>query len=116
MNSAELKEYRTKLYTDLYSNTIPDRVPINDGFGIEYFIKYSGDDLMVTQYSLTTEKLIAYMDKVREFAVGDVFNTGSPRNAIGSFFQKSNQNVMSKSGFIQHPETSASATRSSMNS
>ncbi len=107
MNSAELKEYRTKLYTDLYSNTIPDRVPINDGFGIEYFIKYSGDDLMVTQYSLTTEKLIAYMDKVREFAVGDVFNTGSPRNAIGSFFQKSNQNVMSKSGFIQHPETSA---------
>lgn len=108
MNNTELKEYRTKLYTDLYSGIIPDRVPINDGFGIEYFIKYSGEDLMLAQYSLTTEKIIGWMEKVRDdFAVGDTFNTGSPRNAIGSFFQKSTQNVMSKSGFIQHPETSA---------
>lgn len=107
MEPKDLKEYRTKLYTDLYSGIIPDRIPINDSFGIEYFIKYAGLDLMLTQYSLTSEKLIEAMDKVLEFAKGDTCSIGAARNAIASMFQKSRANVMSKSGFLQHPETSS---------
>ncbi len=109
MDPKELKEYRTKLYTDLYSGVIPDRVPINDSFGIEYFIKYAGEDLMLTQYSLTSEKLIDAMDKVREFAKGDTYSIAAARNAVASMFQKSRANVMSKSGFVQHPETTSLA-------
>ena len=105
MEANKMKEFRTKLYTDLYSNKIPERVPVNDGFGIEYHLKYAGMDLMLTQYSLTTEKIVEAMDKVREFARGDVFTTGSARNAVGAMLQKSNMDVMSKSGFVQHPES-----------
>lgn len=60
---------------------------------------------MLTQYSLTVEKLAEAINKVRKFAVGDVFTAGSARNAIGAMFQKSNMDVMSKSGFVQHPES-----------
>ena len=42
----ELKAYRDKLFTDLYTNVIPDRVPIQDTFTLEYFIEYSGKDLL----------------------------------------------------------------------
>lgn len=60
---------------------------------------------MLTQYSLTVEKLAEAINKVREFAVGAVFTAGSARNAIGAMFQKSNMDVMGKSGFVQHPES-----------
>ena len=107
MNNIELKEYRTKLYTDLYSNTVPDRVPVTDSFGIEYFLKYAGHDLMTAQYTMNKDMVVDAMRKTREFARGDVFNTGSPRNPIAIMFQKSRMSVMSKSGFIQHPESAS---------
>ncbi len=89
MDAKELKAYRTKLYTDLYSGIVPDRVPINDTFGIEFFIKHAGLDLMTTQYNLTKETIIDVMEKTLTFAKGDIFNAGSPRNAVSAFFQKS---------------------------
>ncbi|NLZ39145.1 MAG: hypothetical protein GX893_06005 [Firmicutes bacterium] len=106
MDVKQLKEYRTKLYTDLYTNVIPDRVPVSDAFAIEFFLQYAGKDLMISQYSLSVELLEEVLDKAMEFAKGDTMSLGAARNAVGIMFQKSRVNVMSKTGFIQHPEVS----------
>lgn len=106
MNSNELKEYRTKLYTDLFSNTIPDRIPVQDAFGtVEYLIQYAGKDLMLTQYSYTDELLEEiYFKAGEELLRGDKFVSAYARNAIGIMFEQSLSNQMGSSGFIQHTE------------
>ena len=58
MDVKQLKEYRTKLFYDLYTGVVPDRVPVHDGLSTEYLIQYAGKDLMTTQYSYTPTLLI----------------------------------------------------------
>lgn len=106
MNPQELKEYRIKLFTDVYSGIVPDRFPVQDGLGIESLIQYAGMDLMTTQYSYTVEKLTEIYEKGMELFRGDTFPMAFARNPIAMMFQQSKVNVMSKNGMIQHPETS----------
>ncbi|KPU42442.1 uroporphyrinogen decarboxylase (URO-D) [Oxobacter pfennigii] len=106
MNVKELREYRTKLITDVYSGVIPERFPVMDGLGIEYMIQYAGKDLMTTQYSYTKELLTEVFEKAMELLRGDVFPMAFARNPIAMMFQQSRVNVMGSNGFIQHPETS----------
>jgi len=102
----QLKEYRTKLFYDLYTGVVPDRVPVHDGLSTEYLIQYAGKDLMTTQYSYTADLLIEIYEKGREICRGDLPVGAFARNPIAMMFQQSLSNEMSKTGFIQHPERS----------
>jgi hypothetical protein len=106
MNAKEKQAYRTKLYEDLYSGIIPDRFPVNDGLSVEYLIQYSGKDLLTTQYQYTTELVVEMMEKAMDFVRGDNFAASWARNAVALMFSKNKGFVMSKTGFIQHPEVS----------
>lgn len=106
MDTKALKEYRTKLYTDLYTGIIPDRIPVQDSLQTEYYIQYAGKDLMTTQYSYTADLLVDIYEKGREVARGDTLPLGFARNPIAMMFQQSLVNEMSKTGMIQHPERS----------
>ena len=68
MNAKALREFRTKLFTDLYTGIIPERIPVQDSLQIEYYIQYAGKDLMTTQYCYTTELLVEILEKGREVA------------------------------------------------
>ncbi|MFZ7134292.1 MAG: uroporphyrinogen decarboxylase [Eubacteriales bacterium] len=105
MDVTELKKYRTKLYTDLYTGVIPDRFPVQDGVYLEYLIQYAGKDLMTTQYQYSVEKLIDLYEKGMEIFRGDTLSAGFARNTSAMMFQKSIRNVMGSCGMIQHPET-----------
>ncbi|MCR3923128.1 MAG: hypothetical protein NUK65_11550 [Firmicutes bacterium] len=107
MNAEEVKAYRTKIYTDLYSGIIPDRFPINDGVGLEFMLQYAGKDLMTSQYSYTKELLEDVFDKGMELLRGDSFRLGFARNPIAMMFLQSRDHAMGKGGMIQHPEKSA---------
>ena len=104
MDVKQLQERRTKMYTDLYTNVIPERFPVHDGLSWNYLIEYAGEDLMLTQYTYTTEKIIKILEKGREIQRGDNFTPAGGHNPISLMFQECAQNVMSSSGMIQHPE------------
>ncbi|MFZ7132135.1 MAG: uroporphyrinogen decarboxylase family protein [Eubacteriales bacterium] len=102
----ELKKFRHKLYSDLYSGIIPERIPVEDGLQIEYLIQYAGKDLMTTQYSYSSDLIIELFEKIMEIARGDKISAGFARNPIGMMFQQSLGFEMSTNGMIQHPERS----------
>ncbi|KPU44087.1 uroporphyrinogen decarboxylase UroD [Oxobacter pfennigii] len=106
MNAQELREYRTKLYTDTYSGIIPERFPVHDALGIEFMMQYAGKDLMTTQYSYTTELLEEIYNKAMELMRGDTFPMPFARNPIALMFQQSRFTKMGSNGFFQHPENS----------
>lgn len=107
MDVNELRSYRKKLYTDLFTNVIPDRVPVQDGLGVEYLIQYSGRNLLCAQYEYSEEMLIDVYDKAaREVLRGDTLGAGYARNAVGIMMDQNVANRMGASGFIQHPEVS----------
>lgn len=109
MNAQELREFRTKIFTDLYSGIIPDRFPVQNSLSIEYIIQYAGKDLLTTQYNYSVPLLIEMYEKIMEIAKGDNMIGGFARNPIALLFQKSQVNVMSKTGMVQHPEKSIMA-------
>ncbi len=105
MDAKELKAYRTQLYTDLYNNTIPDRVPVQDGVGIEFMIQYAGKDLLTTQYSYSEDLLEEIYEKsFQDVRRGDTLSAGFARNAINLMLTQDVSSCMGSSGFIQHPE------------
>lgn len=106
MDAKQLQEYRTKNYVDLYSGIIPDRFPVNDGLGVEFLIQYAGKDLLATQYEYSTELIIEILEKAMEITNGDNFSASWPRNPIALIFSRNIGNVMSNTGFVQHPEVS----------
>ncbi|NLN07463.1 MAG: hypothetical protein GX167_07585 [Firmicutes bacterium] len=106
MNAQELKAYRTKLFSDVYSGIIPERIPIWDCLTTEYMIQYAGKDLMATQYNYTAEILIEIYEKAREVCRGDMPAGGFAHNAAALMFQQSLVMQMGATGFVQHPERS----------
>ena len=107
MDAKELREYRTKMYTDLYSGIVPDRFPVNDGLGIEYMIQFAGKNLLTTQYEYSTELIIEILENaVTKLSRGDNFSASWARNPVALIFTRNIGNVMSNTGFIQHPEIS----------
>ncbi|MFA0815983.1 MAG: uroporphyrinogen decarboxylase family protein [Anaerofustis sp.] len=107
MEATKKKEYRTKLYKDLYSGVIPDRFPVNDGLGVEFLIQYAGKDLLTTQYQYQRDLIIEILEKAMDISRGDNFSASWARNPVALMFSQNKGFVMSKSGFIQHPEISA---------
>ncbi len=105
MDAKELSAFRTKMYTDLYSGIIPERFPVNDGLGVEFIIQYCGKNLLTTQYEYSTELIFEMLDKVAsELSNGDNLSAAWPRNPVALMFSRNVGFVMSKTGFVQHPE------------
>lgn len=107
MDAAKLREYRKGLYKDLFSNTIPDRIPIQDSLSTEFLIQFAGKDLAVAQYEYTKELVTEiYENAINNLMRGDILGAGFARNAIGLMLEGSIGNQMSETGMIQHPEIS----------
>ncbi|MFZ7120139.1 MAG: uroporphyrinogen decarboxylase family protein [Eubacteriaceae bacterium] len=106
INAQQMKEYRTKLFSDVYTGIIPERIPLWDGLTTEYLIQYAGKDLMTTQYSYNVDLLVEIYEKSMEICRGDMPSGGFARNPIAMMFQQSLSMKMSETGFIQHPERS----------
>ena len=103
MADSKLKAYREKLFTDLYTNIIPDRVPVYDGFGYEFFAQINGRSLLESEYNFTLESVKSQIDDVMKFAQGD-YVAFAPRNPYPIFFKQSLTEMVSNTGMQQHPE------------
>ena len=106
MDAKTQREYRTKLYTDLYTGIIPERFPVQDNLSMEFLIQYAGKDLLTTQYTMNAGMLIEIYEKAREITRGDKLAGGFARNPISLMLERSRTMTMSKTGMIQHPESS----------
>ncbi|TGE35119.1 uroporphyrinogen decarboxylase [Desulfosporosinus fructosivorans] len=99
----ELKQERTKLFTDIYDGVKPSRIPIRVGVSQEAAIDYCKMDLKKTQWD--TNAYFSFMDTVSEQLGCDVapvsMNVRTP-----AYYQilESKAFVMSSSGVMQHPE------------
>jgi hypothetical protein len=97
-----LGEERTQLFKDLYDGKIPQRVPINVNFPIEFCIQYAGEDLAEAQWNTST--LEGIFEKVCEGFVSDIIPTKSVRFPSYYKILGARNFIMSSSGFLQHPE------------
>lgn len=106
VDAKKMKEFRTKLFEDLFTGIIPERIPVWDALGTEYLVQYAGKDLMTTQYQFTADLLVEIYEKGMEVCRGDMPAGGFARNPIAAMFSETLNFEMSKSGFIQHRERS----------
>lgn len=106
MDVKELREYRTKLFYDVYNNVVPDRVPILEAISFGCHAENAGEDFLKVQYNLTTETLHKIYDSTLTFSKGDQISLGTQKNAIGLMLSKSSIYCMAANGMIQHPEVS----------
>ncbi|MBC3796926.1 uroporphyrinogen decarboxylase family protein [Acetobacterium tundrae] len=103
-NIKNLKEERTQLFTDLYTGTIPKRIPISASLPIELMIAYSGKDLGKTQWNREGMKEI--YEKSFEITCSDAYPASFSRYPAHFHLLESKSFVMGSSGIIQHPEVS----------
>lgn len=94
-------EYKTKLFTDIYSGNKPDRVPEKVGVNACAALELAGYDLRLAQYGITkvldaTEKINAKYDTYTLIGTW-------PGTPWLHKFTGSRTNVMGEDGFIQHP-------------
>ncbi|MCL1914808.1 MAG: uroporphyrinogen decarboxylase [Eubacteriaceae bacterium] len=97
--------FRKKMFYDLYSGIIPERFPIYDCATLDFMIQYAGKSPFEIVYNYDADTLYEIFEKNMEYYSGDTFGAAA-RNPAGLMFKKSKVNVMSKSGMVQHPETS----------
>ena len=69
----KLQEERTQLFTDLYTGTIPKRIPISAALPLELRIEYAGKDLGRTQW--TREDMLGIYEKSFELTASDAYPT-----------------------------------------
>ncbi len=101
----ELADERAQLFTDLYSGTIPKRVPISIGLSTEISIQNAGLPLGETLW--TRVGLEEAMENVVKNIRSDTFPSDSPRSPIFAELSGSKFWQMGKSGFMQHPENAS---------
>ena len=97
-----LREERRQILTDVYTGTIPKRVPICVSLGTEVYIEKAGLPLAETQW--TGVGLEEAVEDVVKNIRSDTFPGDSPRPPA---FSEISGNVfwrMGKNGFMQHPE------------
>ncbi|MCL1913202.1 MAG: uroporphyrinogen decarboxylase [Eubacteriaceae bacterium] len=104
MDIKELYEERSKLFHDLYGGIIPKRVPISVGIPCELCMQNANLDLGYTQW--TQEGLPKAIDDVVQYMKTDTTPSDAFRVPLFQHMMGSTGYVMSRSGFIQHPEIS----------
>ncbi|NLW70599.1 MAG: hypothetical protein GX061_05915, partial [Eubacteriaceae bacterium] len=105
MDKEVMRQERDQISKDVRRGIIPKRVPVRDNLSLELLIEYAGKDLLTTQYNYTYEECVEIMEKGQEIVRGDNFGAGFARNPVAGMLTKNRTMLMSKSGFIQHPET-----------
>ncbi|MFA0815184.1 MAG: uroporphyrinogen decarboxylase [Anaerofustis sp.] len=96
---------KAKLFDDLYSEIIPQRIPIDFNLSSEVYIANAGLSLGQTMWTL--EGLEEAMGKVVPNIKADILPKDSGRLPLFSQISGSVASVMSETGFMQHPETTS---------
>ncbi|WP_041668948.1 uroporphyrinogen decarboxylase/cobalamine-independent methonine synthase family protein [Acetobacterium woodii] len=100
----QLQNERTQLFTDLYTGTIPKRVPINTSLPLECMIEYAGKDLGQTQWSC--EGMKAIYKNAFNLTCSDAYPASFSRYPAHFHILQSIGFIMGSNGIIQHPEVS----------
>lgn len=100
-----IQQERTQLFTDLYTGTIPKRIPINAALPIELKIEYAGKDLGRTQWTL--EDMTEIYEKSFELTASDAYPASFATYPAHHYFLGSRSFTMGSQGTMQHPEVSA---------
>lgn len=106
MDAKEMTAYRNKLFTDVYNNVVPDRVPVMEAFSFGFHAEHAGENFLQVLYNLNDEVLDRIFESTMTFARGDQIGLGSQKNAFGLMFSKSKVMKIAANGMIQHPEVS----------
>ncbi|WP_133964565.1 uroporphyrinogen decarboxylase family protein [Eubacterium limosum] len=101
----KLQEERTQLFTDLYTGTIPKRIPISAALPLELRIEYAGKDLGRTQW--TREDMLDIYEKSFELTASDAYPSSFATYPAHHHLMGSRSFMMGSKGIIQHPEVSA---------
>ena len=64
MDPKQMTAYRNKLFTDVYNNTVPDRVPVMDAFSFGFHAEHAGLDFLKVLYNLNDEVLDTIFDEL----------------------------------------------------
>ncbi|MPW26555.1 uroporphyrinogen decarboxylase [Alkalibaculum sp. M08DMB] len=106
MNKAQKKkEERTKLFEDVYSGIIPERVPIGAKLTLEATLEYSNISVGKTLWNMDSEEISNAIHKVCEMiptdtcTVGGIVKTPHHFKILGS-----KGYYMSKTGYMQHAD------------
>ena len=94
---------KAKLFDDLYRGVIPERVPIDFNLSGEVYIENAG--LPVGKTLWTFEGMEEAMGQLAGRLKADILPKDSGRMPLFSQITGSIANVMSATGFMQHPET-----------
>lgn len=103
-NIKDLQAQRTQLFTDLYTGTIPKRIPINTALPLEFMIEYAKKDLGRTQW--TREDMKAIYEKSFETTCSDGYPASFARYPAHFQILGAKAFIMGSNGIIQHPEIS----------
>ena len=103
MNTKELAQERTQIFTDVLEGKIPKRVPVYAMLTYEFAIQYAGMDMMEAQWH--TEQ---YFEKVADIICQDFYSDsfGVTNLRFPAMYRTLGARnwLMGSSGFMQHPE------------
>jgi len=103
----KLQQERGKLYSDFYTNIIPDRMPVGITFPTHLLAEYDGQNIFDFQFDYSR------LAKPAKELCGKIYSDGCPvlpanflLSRTPSMYQLygSQSFVMGKGGFVQHPE------------
>ncbi len=105
MDTEKIIYEKGKLFDDLYSEIIPERIPIDFNLSSEVYIANAGLPLGKTMWTL--DGLEEAMGKIVPNVKSDILPKDSGRLPLFSQISGSVASVMSATGFMQHPETTS---------
>ena len=100
--ASELSKERDQLFSDLFNNKIPQRVPVSMRLTYEFAAQYVGYNLFEAQWN--TDKYEEIADIVCQDFPNDTLPVSTLRFPSLYTQLKANNWRMSSSGFLQHPE------------
>ena len=105
MDTEKIIYEKGKLFDDLYSEIIPERIPLDFNLSSEVYIANAGLPLGKTMWTL--DGLEEAMGKIVPNVKSDILPKDSGRLPLFSQISGSVASVMSATGFMQHPETTS---------
>ncbi|UWG96307.1 hypothetical protein LPY66_15575 [Dehalobacter sp. DCM] len=94
---------RVKVFQDIYDGKIPNRVPVNVSLGFEIVAEIGGMNMQEVQWN--PEKISDSVEMICQNVYSDVCPVSPSIRLPGMYqFLNSQSYIMSKEGFMQHPE------------
>ncbi len=97
----ELREYRDKLYRDIWEGRVPDRVPITFWVDPVYALQHAHMSLLKDQWSL--DRMHEAFDIIAPEIESDSYPISVSSNIVAMRISGNKGWVMGSDGFLQHP-------------